>query len=168
MGSKNKISTKKPGRITPIGQWKDDFKIQTLKIDSRKYWRIGRDYTIALRGFFGSSQGKNAQKFYLGGSTSMRGWDVLRFEQTNSNEPVGKVNRFMINVEYRYPVNKLLGITIFADGGILSNHILSTKLGLIKWNNGLGLAIISTPQGVMSDVDARKNNIGGEVICKVF
>ena len=34
--------------------------------------------------------------------------------------------------------------------------------------NGLGLAIISTPQGVMSDVDARKNNIGGEVICKVF
>ena len=38
----------------------------------------------------------------------MRGWDVLRFEQTNSNEPVGKVNRFMINIEYRYPINKLL------------------------------------------------------------
>ena len=86
------------------------------------------------------------EKFYLGGSTSMRGWDVLRFEQTNSNEPVGKVNRFMINVEYRYPINKLLGITIFADGGILSNHISSTKLGLIKWNNGIGLAI-QTPLG---------------------
>ena len=33
---------------------------------------------------------------------------------------------------------------------------------------GLGVSIVSTPQGVMSDVDARKNNIGGEVICKVF
>ena len=76
----------------------------------------------------------------------MRGWDVLRFEQTNSNEPVGKVNRFMINIEYRYPINKLIGITIFADGGILSNDISSTKLGLIKWNNGIGIAI-QTPFG---------------------
>ncbi len=34
--------------------------------------------------------------------------------------------------------------------------------------NGLGLAIVSTPKGVMSDVDARKNNLGGEIICRVF
>ena len=31
-----------------------------------------------------------------------------------------------------------------------------------------GLAILSTPKGVMSDTDARKNNIGGEIICRVF
>ena len=35
-------------------------------------------------------------------------------------------------------------------------------------NNGLGIAIVSTPKGVMSDVDARKQKIGGEIICKVF
>ena len=34
--------------------------------------------------------------------------------------------------------------------------------------NGLGLAILSTPRGVMSDTEARKNNIGGEIICRVF
>ena len=34
--------------------------------------------------------------------------------------------------------------------------------------NGLGLAILSTPKGVMTDVEAKKNNIGGEIICKVF
>ena len=34
--------------------------------------------------------------------------------------------------------------------------------------NGLGLAILSTPKGVMSDSDARKNNVGGEIICRVF
>jgi small subunit ribosomal protein S8 len=34
--------------------------------------------------------------------------------------------------------------------------------------NGLGLAIISTPKGVMTDAEARKNNIGGEIICRIF
>ena len=34
--------------------------------------------------------------------------------------------------------------------------------------NGLGLAILSTPKGVMSDVEARKQNVGGEIICRVF
>ena len=37
-----------------------------------------------------------------------------------------------------------------------------------KVMNGLGLAILSTPKGVMSDVEARKNNVGGEIICRVF
>ena len=34
--------------------------------------------------------------------------------------------------------------------------------------NGLGLAILSTPKGVMSDTEAKENNVGGEIICRVF
>jgi small subunit ribosomal protein S8 len=34
--------------------------------------------------------------------------------------------------------------------------------------NGLGVSIISTPKGVMADHSARENNVGGEVLCKVF
>jgi len=34
--------------------------------------------------------------------------------------------------------------------------------------NGLGISILSTPQGVMSDTEARAANVGGEVICQVF
>jgi small subunit ribosomal protein S8 len=34
--------------------------------------------------------------------------------------------------------------------------------------NGLGIAILSTPQGVMSDTEARVANVGGEVLCRVF
>lgn len=34
--------------------------------------------------------------------------------------------------------------------------------------NGLGIAILSTPRGVMSDTEARENNVGGEVLCQVF
>ena len=46
-------------------------------------------------------------------------------------------------------------------------RIYSRATSIPKIQNGLGLAIISTPKGVMSDNDARKNNIGGEVICRV-
>jgi small subunit ribosomal protein S8 len=34
--------------------------------------------------------------------------------------------------------------------------------------SGLGLSIVSTPQGVMTDTSAREKNVGGEVICRVF
>lgn len=34
--------------------------------------------------------------------------------------------------------------------------------------NGLGISILSTPKGVMSDADARSQNVGGEVLCTVF
>jgi len=34
--------------------------------------------------------------------------------------------------------------------------------------NGLGIAILSTPRGVMSDSEARAANVGGEVLCQVF
>ena len=47
-------------------------------------------------------------------------------------------------------------------------RIFSSAESLPKINNGLGIAIVSTPKGVMSDVDARKQKIGGEIICKVF
>ena len=34
--------------------------------------------------------------------------------------------------------------------------------------DGLGITIVSTPQGVMADHEARERNVGGEVLCKVF
>jgi small subunit ribosomal protein S8 len=39
---------------------------------------------------------------------------------------------------------------------------------LPKVLNGLGIAILSTPRGVMSDNEARAANVGGEVLCRVF
>ena len=47
-------------------------------------------------------------------------------------------------------------------------RIFSSAQSLPKINNGLGIAIISTPKGVMSDINARKQKVGGEIICKVF
>ena len=47
-------------------------------------------------------------------------------------------------------------------------RIFSSAESLPKINNGLGIAILSTSKGVMTDVDARKQKLGGEIICKVF
>ena len=47
-------------------------------------------------------------------------------------------------------------------------RIFSSAQSLPKINNGLGIAIISTSKGVMTDIDARKEKLGGEIICKVF
>ena len=47
-------------------------------------------------------------------------------------------------------------------------RVYSRANSIPKVMNGLGLAILSTPKGVMSDSEARKNNVGGEIICRVF
>ncbi|KJV10768.1 30S ribosomal protein S8 [Elstera litoralis] len=39
---------------------------------------------------------------------------------------------------------------------------------LPKFYNGLGISILSTPRGVMSDAEARAANVGGEVLCRIF
>ena len=47
-------------------------------------------------------------------------------------------------------------------------RVYSRATSIPKVMNGLGLAILSTPKGVMSDSEARENNVGGEIICRVF
>ena len=47
-------------------------------------------------------------------------------------------------------------------------RVYSRSTSIPKVMNGLGVAILSTPKGVMSDTEARKNNLGGEIICRVF
>ena len=47
-------------------------------------------------------------------------------------------------------------------------RVYSSVKGLPTVANGLGVAILSTPKGVMSDSQARAENVGGEVLCNVF
>ena len=47
-------------------------------------------------------------------------------------------------------------------------RIYSRIADLPRIYNGLGIAILSTPRGVMSDNEARAANVGGEVLCRVF
>tara|TARA_B100001540_G_C15791319_1_gene635564 strand:+ start:564 stop:956 length:393 start_codon:yes stop_codon:yes gene_type:complete len=47
-------------------------------------------------------------------------------------------------------------------------RVYSSVNDLPRVANGLGISIVSTPKGVLSDAEAREQNVGGEVICKVF
>ena len=47
-------------------------------------------------------------------------------------------------------------------------RVYSSVKELPRVYNGLGISIISTPMGVMSDNEARKANVGGEILCQVF
>ena len=47
-------------------------------------------------------------------------------------------------------------------------RIYKNTRGLPKVLGGLGVAIISTSKGVMSDRDARREGVGGEVLCRIF
>ena len=47
-------------------------------------------------------------------------------------------------------------------------RVYASVKNLPRVNNGLGVAILSTPKGVMADHDARDANVGGEVLCTVF
>ncbi len=47
-------------------------------------------------------------------------------------------------------------------------RIYARATSIPKIQNGLGLAIVSTSKGIMSDSEARNQNIGGEILCRVF
>jgi small subunit ribosomal protein S8 len=47
-------------------------------------------------------------------------------------------------------------------------RVYVSVVNLPRINNGLGIAILSTPKGVMADHEARDQNVGGEILCTVF
>ena len=47
-------------------------------------------------------------------------------------------------------------------------RVYASVKNIPRVNNGLGVSILSTPKGVMSDAEARDQNVGGEVLCRVF
>ena len=88
----------------------------------------------------------------------------------------GYIIDFQVNDDEKKP-NLEINLKYSSGNPVISNiervskpgrRIFSSAESLPKINNGLGIAIVSTPKGVMSDVNARKQKIGGEIICKVF
>ena len=116
-----------------------------------------------------NAQNRNHKKVELPSSNfKVKIADILKNE--------GFIKDFKVEEENKKP--KLsLELKYHSGNPVISNfervskpgrRIFSSADGLPKINNGLGIAIISTPKGVMTDIDARKQRIGGEIICKVF
>ncbi len=77
-----------------------------------------------------------------------------------------KQGKLVITLKYDQLGNKVIaGIKRISKPGL---RIYAACEDIPKVLNGLGIAIISTSKGVMTDKNARKNNVGGEVICYVW
>ena len=92
-----------------------------------------------------------------------------------------KKEGYILNYETSENKNKLKNIFVklkYYDGQPVikeikrvskpGRRVYSRATSIPKVLNGLGLAILSTSKGVMSDAEATKNNLGGEIICRIF
>ena len=78
----------------------------------------------------------------------------------------GKQGILTVNLKYLDDKQKVIrGIKRISKPGL---RIYANKDELPRVLNGLGIAIISTSNGIMTDKAARKNGVGGEVICYVW
>jgi len=94
--------------------------------------------------------------------------DILKNEGFIKDFKVNRDNnKSILSLELKYHSGNPV-ISTFERVSKPGRRIFSSANGLPKINNGLGIAIISTPKGVMTDIDARKQRVGGEIICKVF
>ena len=75
------------------------------------------------------------------------------------------VNNIQIDLKYYNGTPVIKNIKRVSKPGI---RVYSKISDLPKIYGGLGISILSTPKGVMSDNQARKNNVGGEILCEVF
>jgi len=94
--------------------------------------------------------------------------DILKNEGFIKDFKINKDNnKSLLSLELKYHSGNPV-ISTFERVSKPGRRIFSSADGLPKINNGLGIAIVSTPKGVMTDIDARKQRVGGEIICKVF
>ena len=94
--------------------------------------------------------------------------DILKAERFIIDYKINdENNKSTIKVDLKYHSGNPV-ISTFQRVSKPGRRIFSSAESLPKINNGLGIAIVSTPKGVMTDIDARKQKVGGEIICKVF
>ena len=71
----------------------------------------------------------------------------------------------LVDLKYSNGLPVIKEITRVSKPG---RRIYTKAESIPKIRNGLGIVIVSTSMGIMSDNDARSKNIGGEIICRVF
>ncbi len=104
-------------------------------------------------------------------ASKLRGWvlDVLTDEgyirgyakdEANEGKP-----EFVIELKYHEGAPAIRELRRVSKPG---RRVYSASRAIPEVRQGLGVSIVSTPRGVMSDAQARAANVGGEVLCTVF
>ena len=95
--------------------------------------------------------------------------DVLKQEGYISGYKIisdeNKNNTLSVDLKYNNGLPVIREIKRISKPG---RRVYSRATSIPRVHSGLGVAILSTSKGVMSDSEAIKNNLGGEIICRVF
>jgi small subunit ribosomal protein S8 len=94
--------------------------------------------------------------------------DVLQREgyiRGYSEEPLGPAKGLRIELKYFEGQPAIQHLSRVSKPG---RRVYSGSQELPRVRNGLGITIVSTPRGVLSDAEARDQNVGGEVLAEVF
>ena len=94
--------------------------------------------------------------------------DVLQREgyiRGYSNEQLGPIEGIRIELKYFEGQPAIKHVARVSKPG---RRVYSGSQELPRVRNGLGITIVSTPKGVLSDAEAREQNVGGEVLAEVF
>jgi small subunit ribosomal protein S8 len=75
------------------------------------------------------------------------------------------IKKLKIRLKYNGKKNVIEGLKRVSKPG-LRKYVGSTEIPRVR--GGLGVALLSTPEGIMTDVQARKKNLGGELLCYVW
>ena len=75
------------------------------------------------------------------------------------------IKTIKIRLKYQGKKNVIEGLRRISKPG-LRQYVGATKIPRVR--GGLGVAVVSTPEGVMTGVQARKKNLGGELLCYVW
>ena len=96
-------------------------------------------------------------------------WETVKREGYIRNfseiEKKPGINFFEIELKYYEGKPVISEIKRISKPG---RRVYSSIKSLQKTYNGLGISILSTPRGVMSDNEAREANVGGEILCTVY
>ena len=114
---------------------KNDFEFKIFKvlfgnIISATRCKIGHIHVL------NSSKIPDFDKFFLGGSSSLRGW----LSTSDYNGEVGGTSRVLFNTELRVPIYKIIGLEFFCDAGSLDAQYKNNNL---DWNVGWGITVLS-------------------------
>ncbi|WP_339048644.1 30S ribosomal protein S8 [Candidatus Mesenet endosymbiont of Phosphuga atrata] len=83
----------------------------------------------------------------------------------DKKEVKSKIFSFIIELKYYNNMPVIHEIKAYSKPG---RRIYSAAKAIPRFYNGLGIIILSTSKGIISDFDARKLNVGGEILCGVF
>ena len=87
---------------------------------------------------------------------------ILNYSLNSTSE---NKKQFSIDLKYRSGFPVINNIQRISRPG---RRVYASAESIPRIRNGLGIAIVSTSKGVMTDSEAKKQKVGGEIICKVF